>query len=122
MTEMTREHLYKRKRLLFRWMYEFTQSACTDCERTGCACKDSICGHVLEQAAKQGHRFTPAGNRLRCLGAGGCIVPPHLRETCTLYICESAMRAPGFPHRKYMRLKALCERVEWQLMTMEEEH
>lgn len=116
----TTAHLLKRKKALFDGMYRFTQTSCTSCSLSGCACKDTICAHVEEQALKRGHVFPHGTHRLRFIGEGGCVVPPHLRETCTIYLCDGAMRAPTFARDRYARLKRLIERVEWRLMELEE--
>ncbi len=79
--------LYARKIKAYQWLYEFTRSQCQDCSRTDCACKDSICSHVEQQAALRGHHAQHTGHHLRFIGCEGCVIPPHLRETCTIYLC-----------------------------------
>ena len=101
-------------------MYRFTQTQCTACSLSGCACKDTICAHVEVEAKKRGHQFPHGTHRLRFIGEGGCVVPPHLRETCTIYVCDQATRAPRFEGDTYRRLKALIEKVEWRLMEIED--
>ncbi len=113
--------LYRRKIQWFRVIYLFTNQECTDCARTDCACKDSICSHVQTEARKLGHEFASTGHRLRFIGGQGCIVPPHLRETCTLYLCQAAMAKPDFDRQKFDRLKAIAGRIEWSLMVLEDE-
>lgn len=114
------QRLYQRKIKAYRWLYEFTQTQCTACADSDCACKDSICRHVEEQALKQGQRFAHTGHRLRFIGCQGCVVPPHLRETCTIYLCPPAQNAPGFARERYERLKNLCSKIDVQLMQLEE--
>src|SRR4051812_26970498 len=91
--------LQEHKVKAYRWLYEFTMRACTDCALTDCACKDTICAHVEERARLRGVSFPHTGHRLRFIGCSGCVVPPHLRETCTIYLCERAQTAPGFRGR-----------------------
>lgn len=117
---LSRAHLLKRKAKLYRWMYEFSQNACTSCSQTGCACKDSICAHVEQEARKRGHEFPHTGHKLRFIGCAGCVVPPELRETCTLYICEPAMARPEFDRETYKRLMRAITLLEWRLMECEE--
>ncbi len=108
----------------YRWLYEFSQDQCSKCEETGCACKDSICQHVEEQALKKGVRFQHTGHSLRfigCKGCKGCVVPPHLRETCTIYLCASALQNPLFQKVRYERLKNLCAVIDAKIMDVEEE-
>jgi hypothetical protein len=112
------ELLKKRKVRAYRWLYEFTRAQCSDCARTDCACKDSICAHVEEQAGLRGVRLEHTGHRLRFIGCAGCVVPPHLRETCTIYLCAPAQAAPGFPRRQYQRLLQHCSRIEQSLMEL----
>ncbi len=111
--------LYKRKIRAYRWLYEFTRSQCQDCSRTDCACKDTICSHVEVQARAQGFAAAHTGHRLRFIGCGGCIVPPHLRETCTIYLCGPALSAPGFERARYVRLTRLCAQIDAKLMELE---
>jgi hypothetical protein len=110
--------LNQQKIKAYRWMYEFTASACTDCAQTDCACKDSICAHVESQAARQGETFSHTGHRLRFIGCEGCVVPPHLRETCTIYLCASAQEKPDFRRRRYEELKKLCSKIELAIMEL----
>lgn len=112
-----RQRLLRHKIKAYRWLYEFTQGQCGDCARTDCACKDSICAHVEAHAGvKLAHGTHP---RLRFIGCGGCVVPPHMRETCTIYLCAPAQNAPGFQREKYERLKAICARIEEKLMRLD---
>lgn len=116
--EMRLQKLEKHKVKAYRWLYEFTKSACGDCAETDCACKDTICRHVEERALARGHRFQHTGHRLRFIGCAGCVVPPHLRETCTIFLCERAQSQPAFRRRRYEKLKKLCERIELAIMEM----
>ncbi len=117
--EKRRQTLLRHKIKAYRWLYEFTRGLCTDCATTDCACKDSICGHVEEQARAQGHRLEHGTHaRLRFIGCGGCLVPPHLRETCTIYLCPPALAREDFPKQRYERLKNLCAKIEMKLMTL----
>lgn len=115
------ENLLKiQKQRAFRYLYEFTKSACDDCARTDCACKDSICAHVEAEAKRSGVELpTPNTHGLRFLSCSGCVVPPHLRETCTIYLCEPAQKKTGFNRKKYERLKSICARIEEKLMNLE---
>jgi hypothetical protein len=101
-------------------MYEFTFGACGACVESGCACKDRICQHVEEQAARSGHRFERQNHPIRFIGPKGCVVPPHLRETCTLYICGKAREKTSFDRERYDRLLRVCEKIEWQLMEIDD--
>jgi len=102
----------------YRLLYEFTKSQCNDCALTDCACKDSICSHVEAQAKTSGVELKTTGHRLRFLGCNGCVVPPHMRETCTIYLCEPAQKKPSFQTEKYERLKNICAKIEEKLMTI----
>jgi hypothetical protein len=113
-------NLTRHKVKAYRWLYEFTASACTDCALTDCACKDTICQHVERQAGLKGMKFSHTGHRLRFIGCGGCVVPPHLRETCTIYLCARAQEKPQFRRRRYEKLKKLCSVIEEKLMRLEE--
>jgi len=112
--------LFKQKVKAYRWLYEFTKSQCSDCEATDCACKDSICSHVQTQARRDGIELKTTGHRLRFIGCSGCVVPPHQRETCTIFLCNKAQARRNFPHATYQRLKDLCARIEDKLMRLEE--
>ncbi len=114
------QRLLKHKVKAYRWLYEFTRSQCSDCAQTDCACKDSICGHVEAQALNRGVRLESTTHRLRFIGCGGCVVPPHLRETCTVFLCDKAQNAPGFPVERYARLKNLCASIEMRIMEAQE--
>lgn len=111
--------LLKRKKQIFNELYRFTASQCDQCEQTGCACKDSICQHVENVNLKRGVQIERTHHRLRFIGCKGCVVPPHLRETCTIYLCEKAQRQPTFNHRRYEQLKRITEKIEWRLMQAE---
>lgn len=113
------ELLLKQKERAYRRLYEFTRAQCTDCSLTDCACKDSICAHVQKMAHQKGHEFQTTGHRLRFIGCQGCVVPPHLRETCTIYLCEPAQKRPDFPKDRYERLKNICAGIELKLMNLE---
>jgi len=119
-TEARLTRLNRHKVKAYRWLYEFTSTACTDCAQTDCACKDSICAHVERQALTRGERFAHTGHRLRFIGCKGCVVPPHLRETCTIYLCERAKQKPGFRQRRYERLKQLCSAIELAIMELQD--
>lgn len=116
------QRLYRHKIRAYRWLYEFTQRQCMACATTGCACKDSICAHVEEQLKKRGEAQAPprTGHSLRFIGCNGCVVPPHQRETCTIYLCESAKESSTFDRHRYEKLVRLCSKIDWRLMELEE--
>ncbi len=114
------QHFYRRKIKWFQLLYEFTKDQCQDCARTDCACKDTICANVEREAGKLGWTFAHTGHRLRFIGCQGCVVPPHLRETCTLYLCKPAMESGDFDNERFRRLKEISGRIEWTLMELEE--
>lgn len=112
--------LYRHKVRAYGWLYEFTKGMCADCALTDCACKDSICAHVQAQAASAGVELKATGHeRLRFIGCSGCVVEPHLRETCTIFLCKPAQEQADFPRERYERLKALCAKIDWKLMASE---
>lgn len=113
-------HYYRRKVRFYRHLYQFTFAQCGACVGTGCACKDRICQHVEEQARRRGIELKPVGKGVRFIGPRGCVVPPHLRETCTIYICDSAQRKNSFERRRYEKLKSICNRIDWKMMELEE--
>lgn len=115
-----REILERRKERVYKMMYEFTYSSCGACVESNCACKDRICQHVEEQAAKRGHRFERQAHPIRFIGPKGCVVPPHLRETCTLFLCGKAREKSTFDRERYARLLGVCEKIEWQLMEIDD--
>jgi hypothetical protein len=115
------QHIYRRKIRFYRELYEFTFGQCGFCVESGCACKDRICQHVEEQAAKQDIRLERTTHALRFIGPKGCIVPPHLRETCTVYLCGQAQKKTDFNHARYEKLKRICARIDWRLMQLEDE-
>lgn len=114
------DSLYQRKIRLFDELYRFTFNQCGECVQTNCACKDAICQHVEEQALKRGVKLARTGHALRFIGCRGCVVPPHLRETCTIYLCEKAQNKPDFDRKRYEKLKRICGKIEWRLMEREE--
>ena len=116
--------LWKRKKILYRGLFDFTFGQCGFCVQSGCACKDRICQHVEEQAGKRGfklERVKSPKTPLRFIGDKGCVVEPHLRETCTIYLCEKAQGKPGFDSHRYSRLKDLCQINDWEILELEEE-
>lgn len=117
----TYRRLFKRKETLYRLLYEFTFGQCGFCVQSGCACKDRICQHVEEQNARRGVKVETTGHALRFIGPKGCVVPPHLRETCTIYLCEKAQSKSDFDKRRYEKLKRLCALIDWRLMELEED-
>ncbi|MGE0633362.1 MAG: hypothetical protein AB7O96_13195 [Pseudobdellovibrionaceae bacterium] len=108
--------LLKRKKQIFDEIYRFTASQCNDCEQSGCACKDSICEHVEKINIERGVRLERGNHKLRFIGCNGCVVPPHLRETCTLYLCDKAKQSPSFNRSRYEKLTRISEKIEWRLM------
>ncbi|GEM_PF-1794909 len=117
------EILYGRKIKLFKRLYEFTFNQCGKCVESGCACKDRICQHVEEQAARMGNlRFQHTGHALRFIGQSGCVVAPHLRETCTIFLCEKAQAKSGFDQKTYLKIKKICAAIDWELMILEDLH
>jgi hypothetical protein len=112
--------LWRRKESAYSWLYEFTFGSCGACVSSGCACKDRICQHVAEQAEKKGITFQRQNHPIRFIGASGCVIPAHLRETCTTYLCEKAQGAGEFNRTRYARLKTLCHQLDWKLMELEE--
>lgn len=116
----SREHLYKRKIHFYRALYDFTFNQCGRCVESGCACKDRICQHVEEQAARQGIKLERTNHPLRFIGERGCVVAPHLRETCTIYLCGQAQKKESFDTKRYEKLKRICSKIDWKLMELEE--
>lgn len=114
------EILQKQKVRAYRKLYEFTKSQCHDCSKTDCACKDTICAHVEKQANQQGIKLTRTSHKLRFIGCQGCVVAPHLRETCTIYLCEPAQTRSDFPMQIYERLKNICAKIEYKIMEARE--
>ena len=114
------QHLYQRKIRLYRELFEFTFGQCGRCVESGCACKDRICQHVEEQAGRQGIRLERTNHPLRFIGEKGCVVAPHLRETCTIYLCGQAQKKASFDTRRYEKLKRICSKIDWRLMELEE--
>lgn len=114
------QHFYQRKIRFYRELYEFTFGQCGECVETGCACKDRICSHVEEQALKRGIALERTQHQLRFIGCQGCIVEPHLRETCTIYLCTKAQSKPSFNRKRYEALKRICAKIDWRLMELEE--
>ena len=108
--------LLKRKAQIFGELYRFTYAQCGECEQSGCACKDSICEHVEKMNLARGVKIERTAHPLRFIGCRGCVVPPHLRETCTLYLCEKAQRKPGFDRARFEKLKRISAKIEWRLM------
>ncbi len=117
------EILYGRKIKLFKRLYDFTFEQCGYCVESGCACKDRICQHVEEQANRKGEfKFGHTGHALRFIGKTGCVIAPHLRETCTIFLCEKAQKKSDFDHLTYAKLKRICSNIDWGLMTLEDEY
>lgn len=108
--------LLKRKIQIYNELYRFTSSHCTDCERSGCACKDTICAHVELINLKRGVKIERTNHELRFIGCKGCVVPPHLRETCTLYLCEKSQKRADFDRARYEKLIRISAQIEWRLM------
>jgi hypothetical protein len=111
--------LLKRKKQIFDELYRFTSNQCGECEQSGCACKDSICQHVERVNLQRGVAIRRSNHALRFIGCNGCLVPPHLRETCTLYLCEKAQNKPDFDRERYDKLKRISAKIEWRLMSYE---
>lgn len=114
------KRLSVRKKHFFQALYEFTKDQCGMCVESGCACKDRICAHVEEQAQKRGEKFEHTGHALRFIGPHGCIIPPHLRETCTIYLCGQAQKRADFNKSRYDKFLKICSRIEWQMMELED--
>lgn len=110
--------LLKRKIQIFAELYRFTTAQCGECEESGCACKDTICQHVESVNLARGVKIERTLHKLRFIGCSGCVVPPHLRETCTIYLCEKAQRKPSFDRERYAQLKRISEKIEWRLMQL----
>lgn len=111
-------HLLERKARIYEALYRFTYDQCGECEESGCACKDTICQHVEAQNLKRGVKIERTKHQLRFIGCKGCVVPPHLRETCTIYLCEKAQKKPGFDRNRYEKLKRIAAKIEWRLMEL----
>ena len=114
------QHHYARKIHFYRALYDFTFNQCGYCIESGCACKDRICQHVEEQAALKGVKLERTNHALRFIGERGCVVAPHLRETCTIYLCGKAQDKKGFNQSRYEKLKRICSKIDWRLMELEE--
>jgi hypothetical protein len=112
-------HWYKRKIQAYKELYQFTFNQCGQCVESGCACKDSICQHVEERAKKNGTVLKREAHALRFIGCNGCVVPPHQRETCTIYLCERAQKKSDFNRDRYEQLKRIVAKIEWRLMELE---
>ena len=114
------QHHFRRKVRFYRELYEFTFNQCGECVESGCACKDRICQHVEAQALKRGTKLERTRHSLRFIGCQGCVVAPHVRETCTIYLCEKAQNKTGFDSARYEKLKRICAKTDWRLMLLEE--
>ncbi len=114
------EILQQQKIRAYRRLFEFTKSQCQDCSKTDCACKDTICAHVEEQAKQRGISLPRTSHKLRFIGCHGCVVAPHLRETCTIYLCAPAQARSDFPALTYQRLKAICAKIDYKIMEARE--
>ena len=113
------QHLLNRKERIYNEIYRFTSAQCGECEQSGCACKDSICRHVESVNLQRNVKVPRTTHELRFIGCGGCVVPPHLRETCTIYLCEKAQGKSGFDQLRYEKLKRISAKIEWRLMELE---
>jgi hypothetical protein len=118
----TYRRLYERKIRAFRHLYEFTFHQCGACVESGCACKDRICQHVEERALEKGVKLQRSTHKLRFIGEKGCVVEPHLRETCTIYLCGPAQTRKGFATETYVKIRRICDRLDWRLMEIEEKY
>ena len=114
-----------RERLItaYKKMYELTEPECShSCRVPRSCCSLEYCQMAQEIAREHWQtEITPFGNGM-FLGDKGCVVPPHMRPLCTFHTCavNSLGQKLGDPkwNRRYFRLRAVIEGLEWKLNDM----
>lgn len=74
---------------LYQQMYELTRPECDKCRAPRSCCSPEYCDLAEEVAAERGVQLIATKHpTLKFMGANGCIVPPHLRQLCTVHTCD----------------------------------
>lgn len=72
-------------------MYEMTNAECKKCKVPFSCCSSEYCEQADDYSQEQGVILQKTDHpTLPFMGPKGCIVPPHLRPTCTIYTCDMA--------------------------------
>lgn len=72
-------------------MYEMTNAGCKKCRAPHSCCSPEYCEYADNYSQKQGITLQRTDHStLPFMGSDGCIVPPHLRPTCTIHTCDIA--------------------------------
>lgn len=76
---------------LWNEMYEMTNKECGKCRAPYSCCSPEYCEQADDYSQEHGVILQRTGHlKLPFMGPNGCIVPPHLRPTCTVYTCDIA--------------------------------
>ena len=101
--------------ILYEEMRKLTFSMCKE----GClkhsynCCNKDMCEIAMKNAASHGKYIEPTGHTtLPMMGAGGCVVPAHLRPLCTVHICERLLYKDNEFMEKYFKLRDKLSEIE----------
>lgn len=104
----------KRMEELWKEMAEMTLEKCRRiCHNLGSCCEAAYCEIAEEQAKVVGVVLQRTGNKVPFLDAEGkCVVPPHLRQLCSLHQCK--INGLGFDPKwtkRYFKLRAKLDEM-----------
>lgn len=108
---------------LYRQMADLTLPECRHtCRAPLSCCSPEYCAAAEERAKSWGVSLEPTGHeRLPFMGEEGCIVPPHLRPSCTIHTCQinSCGFKPGDKDwtDKYFQLRQEIMELEYERET-----
>ena len=107
---------------LWKDMYDLTYNKCKEtCNNLGSCCSEEYCLMAEKFAEENGIILEHIkGGKLPFLGPNGCIVPPHLRQLCTLHQCK--IQSLGFyPNDQKWTTKCFNLREKLEYLAFEEE-
>jgi hypothetical protein len=82
---------------LYRQMAALTNSVCATCSPPYHCCEDAGCAQAMAwtETVEQVNLIADK-THLPFLEEDGCILPPHYRPLCSIWLCKDAVRPPGY--------------------------
>ena len=95
---------------LYKKMYKLTQEKCSSCNPT--CCNDNQCDFT-KQIAKE--TWGVDSGKAPYMTDSGCSIDPHLRQLCTLHICEKHYMLDPVFNKRYFKLRDKITILEFEV-------
>lgn len=114
-------------KVLYQKMYELTHAKCVACcpeQLKWSCCSPEYGDFAMAEAKKRGEVLVLTGlNHPKCalLGENGCVAPPHLRQMCTLHVCEKLLMTDLKFYKQYFKVRDKIDILETKRFVEESE-